>query len=120
MGDAHIFGLCPVNLVAKDPAAGRAMRIHAAATIVTASTRSHTRDQHMIAWLEHAHARSDRVNHAHAFMAQYAAGCAGRDVPLENMQIGAANRGPVTRTIASPASRSSGFERSSSAFAPGP
>ena len=78
--------------VAEDPAAGRAMRIHLLAAIVAFAAGADAGDQNPVARLERRDGRPDLVDDADALMAQNAAGLASRDVALEDMQIGAADR----------------------------
>ena len=93
VGDADIFGLGAVDLVAQDPAAGRAMGVHPPAAILAFAAGGDAGDEDAVAGLERGHAGADLVDHAHAFMAQDAAGRAGRHIALEDVQIGAADRG---------------------------
>lgn len=89
---AHVLGLGAIDLVAEDPATGRAMRIHAAPAIFAASARRDARDQHMVAGVERGDAAADLFDDADALVPQDAPRSATRHVTLEDMQIGPADR----------------------------
>ena len=82
VGDADILGLCPIDLVAENPAAGGAMRVHAAPAILAFAARRDARNQHVVARMEGGHAGACLVDHANAFMAQDAAGAQLGTSPL--------------------------------------
>src|SRR5690606_3128843 len=82
-----------VDLVAENPSAGRAMRIHPAAAIVAATAGRDARDQDAIAGPERAHAAADGFDDADTLVAENPAGRAGRHVALEDVKIGPADRG---------------------------
>jgi hypothetical protein len=91
MRDAHIFGLRAVDLVAEDPAAGGAMRIHALAAIFAFAASRDARDQDAVAGTETGDTGADAVHHPDAFVTENAAGLTRRHLPFENVQIGSAN-----------------------------
>ena len=68
----------------------------------------------MVAWLENRDGAADLIDDADAFMTQNAAGLTARQIALEDMQIGAADRGFVILTIASVGAMIAGFGQSSS------
>ena len=53
---------------------------------------AHAGDENAISRLEHRDGRPDLVDDADALMAENAAGLASRDVTLEDVQVGPANR----------------------------
>jgi hypothetical protein len=120
MRDAHIFGLRAVDLVAEDPAAGGAMRIHALAAIFAFAASRDARDQDAVAGTETGDTGADAVHHPDAFVTENAAGLTRRHVPFENVQIGSQMVVLAIFTIASVGAEMAGIGRSSSAFLPGP
>jgi len=74
----------------------------------------------MVAGREAGDAGARLLDRAYAFVAEDAAGSAGRDVALEDVQVRAADVVFTIRTIASVAAVTAGIGRSSSAFLPGP
>ena len=91
MRDAHVFGLRAVDLVAEDPAASGAVRIHAAAAIVAFAAGGDARDEHAIADGNAVTAGADLLDHADALVTEDAAGRTGRHVAFEDVQVGAAD-----------------------------
>ena len=92
IGSADELGLCAVDAVAEDPAAGGAVRVHLLPAIHAFATGADTGDEDMVSRLERRDGRPDLVDDAHALMAQNAARLASRDVTLEDVQVGSANR----------------------------
>ena len=92
VGNADEFGLCPVDLIAEDPAASGAVRVHKLPAILAFATGADAGDQHVVSWFERGDGRPDLVDDADAFMAKNAARLTRRDVTLKNMQVGAADR----------------------------
>lgn len=90
--NANVFGLRPVNLVAKNPAAGRAMRIHAPPAIFAASARGDARDKNMVARLERCDTCADFLDDTGPLMTQNSPWTARRDVALQDMEISPAYR----------------------------
>ena len=90
--DADVLGLRAIDLVAENPAAGRAMRIHAATAVLALAAGRDAGDENAVAGTECGDAGADGIDDADAFMAEDAARCAGRDVAFEDMQVGAADR----------------------------
>ncbi len=88
-----ILGLRAVDLVAEDPAAGGAVGVHLPAAIVAFAAGRDAGDEHAVARLERRDAGADLVDDADAFVAENAARRAGRDVALEDVQVGAADGG---------------------------
>ena len=91
VGDADELGLCAVDAVAEDSAAGRAMRVHELAAIHAFAAGVDARDQDPVSQLERCHNRPNLVDDAYAFVAQDAARLAARHVTLEDVQVGAAD-----------------------------
>ena len=89
--DTDIFGLGAVNLVAKNPTASRTMRVHAPTAVFAFAARRDTGDQYSVSRFERRHGGADLIDNAHAFVAENAAGLAGGNVTLEDVQIGAAD-----------------------------
>ncbi len=69
-----------------------AVGIHEHAAIRALAAGADTADQHMVSRLESGYSLADRVDNVHTPMAQDAAGLTTRQIPLENMQVGAAIR----------------------------
>src|SRR5271169_4634941 len=92
MRDADILRLRAVDLVAENPAAGRAMRKHRPPAILAFAAGRDTRDQHPVAWLECRHGPANLLNDADTLVAENAPRLASREVALEDVQVGAANR----------------------------
>ena len=90
-GNADKFCLGAVNLVAENPAAIDAMRIHAAAAIVAFSARRDARHDYAIADVKCGDCPADLIDYADALMTQDAAGRASRHVAFKNVQVGAAD-----------------------------
>ena len=78
MRNADIFGLRAVDLVAEDPAAGRAMRINALAAIFAFAAGRNAGDQHAVAGLEGGDAGADAFDDADALVAEDPSRRAGR------------------------------------------
>ncbi len=96
MRDTHILRLGAVDLVAQDPAAGRAMRIHTAAAIFAATARGDAGDEHAVARMEHRHAGPNLLDRSGFLVTEDASRGGVWDVAFENMEIRAA----VTRPLA--------------------
>ena len=92
VGSADEFSLRAVDAVAEDPAAGRAVRVHLLPAILAFAAGADAGDKNMISRLERRDGRANLVDDAYALMAQNAAGLASRDVTLEDVQVGSANR----------------------------
>ena len=92
MGSADEFSLSTVDAVAENPPAGRAVRVHLFAAIDAFAASTHTRNKDAISRLERRDGRPNLVDDANTLMAENAAGLAGRDVTLEDVQVGPANR----------------------------
>ena len=92
IGNADELGLGAVDLVAEDPAAGGAVRVHQLPAIVAFAAGGDAGDQDAVSRLERGDGRPDLVDDADALMAENAARLTGRDVALEDVQVGAANR----------------------------
>ena len=90
--DANELGLRAVDFVSKNPAAGRAVRVHELATKEAFATGADAGDQDPVARLERRHSWPHGVDDAHALVTQDAAGLTTRDVTFEDMQVGAADR----------------------------
>ena len=90
--DTDELGLRAVDLVAEDPAAGRAMREHLLAAIFAFAAGADAGDQDMVSRFECGHGRPDLLNDADALMTQNATGRTSRDVTLEDVQVGPADR----------------------------
>ena len=73
VGDADELGLRAVDLVAEDPAAGRAVRVHQLAAIVAFAAGADAGDQHPVSRLERRDGRPDLLDDADALVAQDAA-----------------------------------------------
>ena len=91
MRNANIFGLGAIDLVSKNPAASRAVRnipfrqySHLPQAVMQEMrTRS--------PGLKRRNTGADAVHHANALMTEDATGFTGRNITLENVQIGSAN-----------------------------
>ena len=90
--NADIFGLGAIDLVAENPTAVDAMRVHSASAIVAFSARGDAGNDHAIAGMKPGDRRADFLDHSYAFMTQDATWRAGRHVAIENVQIGSADR----------------------------
>src|SRR5580700_11122811 len=91
MRDADILRLSTVDLVAENPAAGRAMRKHRAPAILAFAAGGDTRDQHPVTRLECRHGPANLVDDADTLVAENAPRLTRRDVSFEDVQVGAAN-----------------------------
>ena len=121
IGDADEFGLRAVDRVAENPAAGRAVRIHAACRQYSHLPQALTQEiRTRSPGLKCGDARRQPVDDADALMAENAAGLAGRHVAFEDVQVGAANRrlGDLDDRVGGRSDLRVG--RSSRAFFPGP
>src|SRR6202034_4095039 len=90
--DAHELGLRAVDTVAENPAPGRAVRVHELAAVDAFAASADAGDQHPICRLECRDGWPYLVDDAYTLMPQYAARLTTRDVALEDMQVGAADR----------------------------
>ena len=79
MGDADIFGLRAVDLVAENPAAGGAVGVHAPCGNIRICRRREMQEisTRSPGW-KARHAGADGVDHADALVTEDAAGLAGR------------------------------------------
>lgn len=93
MRDAHVLGLSAIDLVPENPPAGFALRWHLPAAVMAGPAGGDAGDEHGLPGLEVCDGGAERVNHPDAFVAENAAGSACRNVPLENVQVGAAYSG---------------------------
>ena len=89
--DAHVLGLAPVDRVSEHPAAGRAVRTHAAAAVDAGGADGDAGDEDAVAGLEAADAGAEVLDDADAFVAEDGAGDAGGDVAFEDVHVGAAD-----------------------------
>ena len=112
VGNANELGLRAVDLVAENPAAGGAMRIHELSAIVAFAAGADAGDQDPVSRFERGDGRADLLDDADALVAENAAGLTGRDVAFEDVKVGAANRRLVILTIASVGAVTPGFGRS--------
>src|SRR6202034_3544637 len=92
MGSADEFSLSAVDGVAENPPSGRAVREHLFAAIDAFAASTHAGYKDAISRLEHRDSRPNLFNDANTLMAENAAGLAGRDITLEDVQIGPADR----------------------------
>jgi hypothetical protein len=92
------LGLGAVDEVAEDPADpadGLAVRGHALLAVLAAAAFRDGRDQHPVADREALDRLADLGNRADGLVAENAAVGDRRDITLENVQVGAADRGGV-------------------------
>ena len=73
IGNADELGLRAVDLVAEDPAAGGAVRVHQLPAIIAFAAGADAGDQDMVSRLERRDGRPNLVDDADALMAQNAA-----------------------------------------------
>ena len=92
IGNANELGLGPVDLVAENPAAVHAMRIHELSAIDALAAGGDAGDQDAVSGFEHRDGRPDLLDDANALVAENPAGLTGRNVALEDVKVGAANR----------------------------
>src|SRR5476649_1212993 len=92
--NSHELGLRTVDPVAEDPAASGAMRVHLLAAVNAFTAGADAGNKNPVARLERHHGLPDSVDNANAFMAKNAPGLTGRDVTLEDVEVGATNRCP--------------------------
>jgi len=85
----HKFRLCPVDLVAQDPAACGAVGIHQFAAVKALAAGADAGNQDPVSWLERGDSGANGIDHPDTFMAKNPTGLTGRNVALENMKIGA-------------------------------
>jgi hypothetical protein len=88
MRDADILRLGAIDLVAQNPAPGRAMRKHRPPAILAFAAGGDTRDQHPVARLECRHGPANLLNDADTLVAENAPRLASRDITLEDVQVG--------------------------------
>src|SRR3954467_841336 len=90
--NAHVFGLCSVDLVAQNPSsAAQALPECGAAAVAAASTGGDARDQHAVAGLDGAHPGTDLLNGSNGLVAEDPSRLHRRHITLEDVQIGAAD-----------------------------
>src|SRR5690625_627516 len=93
MRDAHVLRLGTVDQMAEDPPPVAAVGIDAALAVVAAAAGSDAGDQHLVANLDMAHAVADLFHYSYTLVPQGTALLHGGHVPLEDMQVGAADGG---------------------------
>jgi hypothetical protein len=91
--DADVLGLSSVKSVAQNPAAVAAMGVHAASAEIALQTGSDARDDDPVSDMKFSDTGSDLLDYSDPFVAENAALGDGREISLEDMEIGAANCG---------------------------
>ena len=91
--DADELGLRAVDGVAENPAARLAVRGHAAPAIVALSTRGNAGDEHAVAGMEAADTGTGFLDDPDPLVAQNATRYDTGQIALEDVQVGAADRG---------------------------
>ena len=89
--DAHIFRLRAVDFIAQNPTACCAVGVHALAAILAFAAGGDAGNQHAITRAKRRHAGANAVHHANTFVTKDATRFAGRNITLEDVQIGPAN-----------------------------
>ena len=79
-GNPDVLGLRPVDRVAENPAASRAVRVHAAAAVLAFATRGDAGNQNVITRMEGGYAGSDVLDDTNSLMAENAARQAGCNI----------------------------------------
>jgi hypothetical protein len=92
MRNANPFGLCAINLIAENPAAARAVRVHAAPAIFTPPACGDARDKNAVASAKSRDAWPGFVDNASPFVAQDPSGTACWNIALQDVEVGAAYR----------------------------
>ena len=92
MRDADVLGLGPVDGVAQNPAAVAAMGIHPSLAEVALQAGRDARDEDSLSRVKAGNARSQLFDDADPFVAENAAVGHGRDVSLQDVKIGSADR----------------------------
>ncbi len=111
------LGLCAVDRVAEDPAAAaEALPVGALAAVPAAAAGGDAGHEDAVADSDALHAGPDGLDGADGFMAEDAAVDDGGNVALEDVEVGAADGGRVTRTTASVSSTRTASGTSSQAF----
>ena len=90
--DAHVLGLSSVDGVAQNPAAVPAMGIHASFAEVALQAGSDARDDDLVSNVKLRDARSDLLDYTNALVAENASIGHRRQISLQNVKIGSANR----------------------------
>ena len=94
--DPHVLGLGAVDRVAEDPAAAaEALAVAALPAEAAGAAGGDARDEHPVADLDVLHAGADRLDGADGLVAEDAPVGHGRDVALQDVQVGAADRDGV-------------------------
>jgi hypothetical protein len=89
--DAHIFRLRAVDFIPQNPTACCAVGVHALAAILAFAAGGDAGNQHAITRAKRGHAGANAVHHANTFVTEDATRFAGRNIALEDVQIGPAN-----------------------------
>jgi hypothetical protein len=92
LGDAHIFSLSSVEGVAQNPAAMPAVRIHASFAKVALQASGDARDDDFVSNAKLGDAHADLFDYTNPLVAENAAIGHGREISLQNVKIGTANR----------------------------
>src|ERR1017187_1817124 len=92
MWDAYVFGLGSVEGVTQNPAAMSTVGIHAFSAEIALQAGSDARDDDLVSNVELRDASSDFFNDTNALMAKNAAIGHRREISLQNVKVGSANR----------------------------
>jgi hypothetical protein len=92
-GHSHVLGLGAVDPVAEDPSsAAEALAIHAFPAVAARPARRDAGHQHSISDLAGLDARTDRFDCADRLMAENSPGGDRRDIALQDVEVGSADR----------------------------
>src|SRR5690606_37904581 len=88
----HVLGLGAVDLVAEDPAAAvQALAVGALPAVAAGAPRADAGHEHLVADLHVPHAGPDLLDGAHGLVAEDAPVGHGGHVPLQDVEVGAAD-----------------------------
>src|SRR5580693_3936929 len=93
--DADVLGLGAITRVAEDPAAGQALPVAGLTAEPACPARADAGDQYTVAGRERTDAVADLVDGPDRLVAQDPAAAHLRQVALENVQVGTADRGRI-------------------------
>jgi hypothetical protein len=94
--NAGELGLQPIDQVAEDPpSAAHAEAVAALPAETAATARGDARDEHAVAGAQRGHRAAGLEDGSDSLVAEDRPGCHLGDVALENVKVGAANRGGV-------------------------
>ena len=88
----NVLGLCAVNLIAEDPTASSAMRVHPAPAVFALAAGRDAGNQNAITFAEGRNTGTDGIDNPDTLVPENSARCAGWDMAFQDVQVRTADR----------------------------